>query len=179
MNNFYVYAYVREDGTPYYIGKGKERRAWEQHRINGKGVHTPKDYKRIVLLREELSEEDAFHLETELIAKHGRKDLGTGILENRTNGGEGSTGTSPETNWKKGSATRGKSLSEKTRQKISQSNKNRDYPNNHTKEVRQKLSETTKKSWENRSRYITQEHKEKISNAMKERWRLKKQNPPG
>ena len=176
MNNFYVYAYLREDETPYYIGKGKERRAWEQHRVNGKGVHTPKDYKRIVLLHEDLSEADAFNLEIELIAKHGRKDLGTGILENRTNGGEGSTGTSPEINWKKGSATRGKSPSPETRQKISQSNQTRDYPNNHTDEVRKKLSENTKKSWEKRPRNITEEQRKKISDGMKAKWRLRK-NP--
>ena len=64
-NNFYVYAYLRQNGTPYYIGKGKERRAWEQHRSNGKGVHTPKDYKRIVLLHEDLTESAAFDLEIE------------------------------------------------------------------------------------------------------------------
>jgi hypothetical protein len=179
MNNFYVYAYVREDGTPYYIGKGKERRAWEQHRVNGKGVHTPKDYKRIVLLREELSEEDAFHLETELIAKHGRKDLGTGILENRTNGGEGSTGTSPETNWKKGSSRRGKTTSIETRRKISEANQRREYPNGHTDEVRQKIREATKKLWKKRSRTITEEQRKKISDGMKEKWRLRKQNPLG
>ena len=178
MKEYYVYAYLREDGTPYYIGKGKERRAWEQHRSNGKGVHTPSDYKRIVLLHEDLDESEAFDLETELIAKYGRQDLGTGILKNRTNGGEGSSGTSPETNWKKGSSARGKTRSESTRLKISKANKERDYPNNHTAEVRQKLSETTKRSWEKRPRTLTEEQKQKIRNGMKEKWRSRK-NPPG
>jgi hypothetical protein len=178
MNEYYVYAYLREDGSPYYIGKGKERRAWEQHRVNGRGVHTPKNYKRIVLLHENLSEQEAFNLETELISKYGRQDLGTGILKNMTNGGEGSSGTSPESNWKKGSSKRGKITSVETRQKISNANKRRSYPNCHTEEVRQKLSETTKKSWETRSKIMSEEQKKKISDAAKERWRLRK-NPLG
>ena len=178
MKEYYVYAYLREDGVPYYIGKGKERRAWEQHRSNGKGVHTPKDYKRIVLLHEDLIESEAFNLEIELIEKYGRQDLGTGVLKNRTSGGEGSSSTSPETNWKKGSSRRGKSFSEDARKKISEANKNRDYPNNHTEEVRQKLRETTKKSWEKRPRTLTEEQKKKISDGLREKWRLRK-NPPG
>ncbi len=175
MNNFYVYAYLREDGTPYYIGKGKERRAWEQHRQNGKGVHTPNDYKRIVLLYENLVESEALKKEIELIAQHGRQDLGTGILKNKTDGGEGSSGTSQETNWKKGSSRRGKSHNEQTKKKISEANKNRSYPNDHTHEVRKKLRETTKKSWENRSRVLTEEQKKKISDGMKKKWRQRKE----
>jgi hypothetical protein len=178
MNEYYVYAYLREDGTPYYIGKGKERRAWEQHRSNGKGVHTPADYKRIVLLHEELTEVDAFDLEIKLIKQYGRQDLGTGILKNRTTGGEGSANTSPETNWKKGSARRGKPTSDETRKKLSEANQTREYPNTHTKEVRQKLSEATKKSWDKRPRTMSEEQKEKIRIAHQERWRLKK-HPPG
>ena len=89
MNNYYVYQYIREDGTPYYIGKGRNRRAWEPHkRANGSDMR-PKDKSRIQILQENLSEQEAFDLEDELILKYGRKDLGTGILANLSNGGLG------------------------------------------------------------------------------------------
>ena len=172
----YIYAYLREDGTPYYIGKGKGRRAWAQHQVNGRRVKTPTDLARIVILHENLDEQTALALEIELIAKYGRKDLGTGILRNLTSGGEGSTNTSPEVNWKKGSSRRGKSFGAESRKKISEANKKRSYPNNHTDEVRKKLSETTKKSWEKRSRLLTEEQKQRIRDGMKKKWQERKQS---
>ena len=85
---YYTYAYLREDGTPYYIGKGKDNRAYYRNRI---GAKPPIDERRIIFLKQNLTEEEAFKHEIYMIAVFGRKDLGTGILRNRTDGGDGAS----------------------------------------------------------------------------------------
>lgn len=87
---FYVYAYLREDGTPYYVGKGSGDRAFKKW--NKKDIKPPQDTNRIIIIESDLKEEDAFALEKKLILQYGRKDLGTGVLHNKTDGGEGSAG---------------------------------------------------------------------------------------
>lgn len=84
---FYTYLWLREDGTPYYAGKGSGRRAF----ATCHNVHRPKDISR-VLMQEFLSEADALVAEQILIACYGRKNNGTGCLRNLTDGGEGVSG---------------------------------------------------------------------------------------
>lgn len=75
---------MREDGTPYYIGKGKGDRI---HHPNH-SVNLPPQNRRI-FIKENLSENEAFSEEIKLISFYGRKDLGTGILRNKSEGGRG------------------------------------------------------------------------------------------
>tara|TARA_B100000287_G_scaffold389910_1_gene400352 strand:- start:75 stop:1013 length:939 start_codon:yes stop_codon:yes gene_type:complete len=93
MNHFYTYAYLRKDDrTPYYVGKGRGKRAYD----SSHNVKVPDDKGRIIFLKQNLTEEEAFNHEKYMIAVLGRKDLGTGILRNMTDGGEGPSNPSPE-----------------------------------------------------------------------------------
>ena len=88
-STYYTYAFLRENGTPYYIGKGCGKRL----KVRGGRVTSPPiDPSRILVLKLDLTEEEAFKHEIYMIAVYGRKDLGTGILHNRTNGGDGPAG---------------------------------------------------------------------------------------
>jgi hypothetical protein len=88
LTKYYVYLYLRTDGSPYYVGKGSGNRAWSSN----KRVNLPTDLNNIVIVGKNLFETEAFLLEKKLINQFGRKDLNTGILRNLTDGGDGIIG---------------------------------------------------------------------------------------
>ena len=98
MNNyFYVYMYIDpETRKPFYVGKGQRSRAWsftghshnkwvvsKINNIKSRGFKS-KDF--VVLLEENLTEEEAFSHEIDLINKYGKKING-GMLFNVNDGG--------------------------------------------------------------------------------------------
>ena len=138
MNNYYTYAYLREDRTPYYIGKGKGKRINQKCR---RLFNLPPKERRI-FLKKNLTEEEAFKHEIYMIAVLGRKDLGTGILNNFTDGGEGASGLkcSEETKRKLSESHKGITHTEETKRKLSESHKGITP----SEESRKKMSESRK-----------------------------------
>lgn len=100
---FYVYILARPNGVPFYVGKGCGRRwacggnAWAK-RVARKIKASGGDVK--IMLFQAGSEKEAFRKEMALVAAYGRADLGTGVLCNLTNGGEGSSGAKMSDEWR-------------------------------------------------------------------------------
>ena len=135
---YYVYAYLRSKdsktakaGTPYYIGKGKGGRAYARHRT------MPTDLSYIIFIERNLSDIGALALERQLIRWYGRIDLGSGILHNMTDGGEGSSGYIQSNKTK---AKRSASMTEWRKTHSTKGEKNGMYGRKHSDEVKKASS---------------------------------------
>lgn len=144
---FYAYIYLRKSGSPYYVGKGSGRRAFKRKKNE---FRAPENLSRIIVIPCE-QEWIAFETEKSFIQQWGRKDLGTGCLHNRTDGGEGHSGRINKNRGKKRPQTSaslmgnknnfGKKYSEESRTKmrVSNRNKTRFAGKRHSEETRIKM----------------------------------------
>jgi hypothetical protein len=156
---YYVYAYIRLDGTPYYIGKGKGKRAVSKNH----SVWVPnKNSGQIIILEKNLTEVGALAIERRLIRWWGKKHEG-GLLRNKADGGEGKSGY--------GVSHR---HSEETKRKLSEAKIGKCSPklleaNRKTAEKLRgrKLSKETKAklSLIHKGRIMTKEHKANLSKS--------------
>ena len=152
--DYYVYLYLREDGSPYYVGKGKDIRYRRPH-----DVPIPTE-DNIWFFAKDLTEEDAFDIERELIGQL------TGLL-NKTAGGQGSSGRvlSKETRQKLGNGMRGRKHTEETKAKMRLKRRGRKpcLGKSPSQETRDKISNA------NKGKKRTPESKQKIADALKGR----------
>lgn len=91
---FYVYIHRKQsNGEVFYVGKGKNKRAWSKDGRTDYWHRVVKKHGLVVeIVLSGLQEWYAFELETDLIALYGRKDLNEGCLINMADGGEGASG---------------------------------------------------------------------------------------
>jgi NUMOD3 motif len=158
---FYTYLWLREDGTPYYVGKGFGYRAFTSDAHTYGCPLNPEN----ILVEECPDEARALEDEKLLIAIYGRKDNGTGILRNLTDGGEGIAGYvfSEEQIQRLSESHMGHVPSKETRQKMSESRRGVVF----SKETRQKISNSSKGHQRCLGRVLSDETRRKISESHK------------
>ena len=154
MSEFYVYVHLRlSDGKPFYVGKGRGKRAWS---VKSRNPHwhniVGKHGLEVHIAASGLTEKEALAVEISTIKLFGLENLA-----NMTAGGEGSSGLSPspetrrkisaansnpspETIERKRIAATGRKLSEESRAKLSAAKRNI------SDETRQRMS-AGRKSW--------------------------------
>lgn len=95
-NKWYVYRHIRLDkNEPFYIGIGCKKNYLRAYQINPSSRNNiwnkifNKTKIEIEIIFENLNKKQASEKEKEFIKLYGRKDLGSGILCNMTDGGEG------------------------------------------------------------------------------------------
>lgn len=108
-------------GSPYYIGKGYANRAWDWH----SHIKKPKSRSDIIVVQDNLTEFVSHSLEMWLIKLWGRINIKTGILHNKSAGGEGISGYRHSIETKNIISEHSKNRSLKTRKKLSEAGKKR------------------------------------------------------
>lgn len=127
INKFYIYQHTRLDTNEiFYIGIGSNYRCNNKINRNNywKNIVNITKYSIEIVLNN-LTRQEACEIEKYLIAYYGRKDLGLGLLVNRTDGGDTNSGKiiSKETRLKMKNAKIGKKASEETKLKMRNSRK--------------------------------------------------------
>lgn len=120
----YVYTHTRLDTNEiFYVGIGTQDNYIRASRTANRSVFwkniTKKTGWKIDIVFDNLTWEDACEKEKQLISFYGRKDIGTGILVNHTNGGDGSNGRifSKETRKKMSKTRKGVKVTEEQKNK--------------------------------------------------------------
>ena len=113
-NDYYVYEHIRNDtGKCFYVGKGHGKRAYQKSRNEHHDRVTNKTSFTIKIIKDNLTEEEAYKLEREVIEdyvfnkKYGIDIIGynnnkdeNGHLTNHSFGGDGSYGMIHSEEWK-------------------------------------------------------------------------------
>ncbi|MEJ5079775.1 NUMOD3 domain-containing DNA-binding protein [Ochrobactrum sp. MYb379] len=163
---YYTYLWRDAGGVPFYVGKGKGKRAWHTYK---RSVAFKEVYARggcaVEIVDWFIHEAEAHAYEMVLIERYGRRDIGSGTLVNLTDGGDGSSGLSKVVRAKIGAANRGNKYalglvrSVETRARISKSKlgqKTR-LGASLSEDTRKKISESL------RGRPLTEDHRIKLS----------------
>jgi len=188
-NVFYVYVYLdpRKPGKfvygeyefdyePFYVGKGKGDRIKAHLSNQGRNKNNVLKYEKInhilelgldpiaIKYKENLSEDDSYNLEKDMIIKIGRLYPHTGPLTNISDGGDGSHGYqwTDESKKKMSKIMKGRFISEEHRRKISEAQKGEkgnNYGKHISEEQKKKISEA------NKGKKLSEEHKKKIGDA--------------
>lgn len=168
---------------PLYFGKGKDKRELYHRgyalRTINKGGRRRLVYVMIYKLwREEfdfieevlfdnLTEQEAILIECEMIAKYGRLDIGTGILANHTNGGDGVSGATWKLNEENknniSKGNKGKPKSEEHKKNLSRAKKGKPAPNK-GKPMSEKQKQKLRDS--HTGKELSEEHKNKIRETL-------------
>jgi hypothetical protein len=185
----YLYAHIRLDKNEvFYIGIGNDSdgKYYRANSIKSRNtiwhnIIKKSDYK-VEIIFDNFTWDQAKEKEKELIAFYGRKDKGTGVLCNLTDGGDGSFGliVSEEIRKKKSEFFKGRLFSEETRKKISKALtgrkvsedvvKKRSKSNTgkkRTEETKLKMSQRMKGNKYTLGRILSEDHKQKLSKAHK------------
>jgi transcriptional antiterminator len=133
---FYVYQYVDDNGLPFYIGKGSKDRINESHLP---WIEIPPKDKR-QFIKTNMSEQEAFDFELELIQKYGRKIDG-GILENIK-----MTRWVAQAGWKHSNETKQK-ISSGNLGKVRTEEQRKNYKGNKTFEHAEKVRQAVQSLW--------------------------------
>lgn len=179
MNNYYVYEWIRLDtNEPFYIGKGKENRAYVLTRGNNDHFNriVNKIPTAVNILHDNLTEQEALELEVWYILEY--RDIIGYDLCNICDGGEGATLCGDK------NGMYGKNHTQESISKMSKTRKEKGYAKGENNPMfgkslydfltEEEIEEWKRKESENNSRYwlgknFSEEHKAKIGKTRKER----------